>query len=119
MKIFRGLRHPGIAPACALTVGNFDGVHLGHQAMLALLRAEGHDVPDTALDSVAAQLPEEDREAYLRAVALVNAAAFSGQRITEEERREVRELLRHFCRRTEETQPVTRRLLLRWGLWLY
>ena len=40
MHIFRGLRHPDIAPGCALTIGNFDGVHRGHQAMLALLRAE-------------------------------------------------------------------------------
>ncbi|MGB3069732.1 MAG: bifunctional riboflavin kinase/FAD synthetase [Ottowia sp.] len=40
MKIYRGLRHPGIAPGCALTIGNFDGVHRGHQAMLALLRNE-------------------------------------------------------------------------------
>jgi riboflavin kinase/FMN adenylyltransferase len=40
MKIFRGLKHSGLAPACALTIGNFDGVHRGHQAMLALLRAE-------------------------------------------------------------------------------
>ena len=40
MRIFRGLRHPGIAPGCALTIGNFDGVHRGHQAMLALLRSE-------------------------------------------------------------------------------
>jgi len=40
MKIFRGFQHPGIAPACALTIGNFDGVHRGHQAMLALLRSE-------------------------------------------------------------------------------
>ena len=40
MRIFRGLRHPGIAPGCALTIGNFDGVHRGHQAMLALLRNE-------------------------------------------------------------------------------
>ena len=37
MRIFRGLQHPDIAPACALTIGNFDGVHRGHQAMLALL----------------------------------------------------------------------------------
>jgi len=40
MQIFRGFHHPGIASACALTIGNFDGVHRGHQAMLALLMAE-------------------------------------------------------------------------------
>ncbi|MCK6427147.1 MAG: bifunctional riboflavin kinase/FAD synthetase [Burkholderiaceae bacterium] len=40
MRIFRGFHHPGIAPACALTIGNFDGVHRGHQAMLALLTSE-------------------------------------------------------------------------------
>ena len=40
MRVFRGFHHPGIASACALTVGNFDGVHRGHQAMLALLRNE-------------------------------------------------------------------------------
>ena len=40
MHVFRGFHHPGIARACALTIGNFDGVHRGHQAMLALLRSE-------------------------------------------------------------------------------
>ena len=40
MRIFRGFNHPGLANACALTIGNFDGVHRGHQAMLALLRSE-------------------------------------------------------------------------------
>lgn len=40
MKVFRGLHHAGMASACALTIGNFDGVHRGHQAMLALLRGE-------------------------------------------------------------------------------
>ena len=40
MQVFRGVHHPGIAPACALTIGNFDGVHRGHQAMLALLASE-------------------------------------------------------------------------------
>ena len=42
MRVFRGFQHPGIAPACALTIGNFDGVHRGHQAMLALLKNEAH-----------------------------------------------------------------------------
>jgi riboflavin kinase/FMN adenylyltransferase len=40
MQIFRGFHHAALAPACALTIGNFDGVHRGHQAMLALLRSE-------------------------------------------------------------------------------
>jgi len=40
MRVFRGLHHPDIAPACALTIGSFDGVHRGHQAMLALLNSE-------------------------------------------------------------------------------
>ncbi|QKO22581.1 bifunctional riboflavin kinase/FAD synthetase [Rhodoferax sp. BAB1] len=51
MKVFRGFHHPGIAPACALTIGNFDGVHRGHQAMLALLRGEAaqRGVPSCAM----------------------------------------------------------------------
>jgi riboflavin kinase/FMN adenylyltransferase len=40
MKVFRGLKHPGLADACAVTIGNFDGVHRGHQAMLSLLKGE-------------------------------------------------------------------------------
>ncbi len=40
MQVFRGFHHPGVARACALTIGNFDGVHRGHQAMLALLVSE-------------------------------------------------------------------------------
>jgi len=40
MQVFRGFQHPalrGHGRGCALTIGNFDGVHRGHQAMLALL----------------------------------------------------------------------------------
>jgi riboflavin kinase/FMN adenylyltransferase len=40
MRIFRGYRHRDLVEPCALTIGNFDGVHRGHQAMLALLRSE-------------------------------------------------------------------------------
>jgi len=40
MRILRGFDHPDQAKACALTIGNFDGVHRGHQAMLALLQNE-------------------------------------------------------------------------------
>ncbi len=53
MKVFRGFGHaigspagpsgaPQAVPAtgCAVTIGNFDGVHRGHQAMIALLKNE-------------------------------------------------------------------------------
>ena len=36
MKVYRA-RRASDSPSCALTIGNFDGVHRGHQAMLALL----------------------------------------------------------------------------------
>ena len=51
MKIFRGHYHPQLASECALTIGNFDGVHRGHQAMLALLRNEARHrgVPSCAV----------------------------------------------------------------------
>jgi riboflavin kinase/FMN adenylyltransferase len=45
MQILRGLWNrphgtPDSLRGCALTIGNFDGVHRGHQAMLALLQSE-------------------------------------------------------------------------------
>ena len=51
MQVFRGVHHAALAPACALTIGNFDGVHRGHQAMLALLRSEAQHrgLPSTVL----------------------------------------------------------------------
>ena len=49
MKIYRGFNLPGAG--CALTIGNFDGVHRGHQAMLALLNNEAshRGVPSCAM----------------------------------------------------------------------
>ncbi|MGV0998443.1 MAG: bifunctional riboflavin kinase/FAD synthetase [Fluviibacter sp.] len=39
MRVLRGLTSPASAPA-AVTIGNFDGMHRGHQALLRQLQAE-------------------------------------------------------------------------------
>jgi riboflavin kinase/FMN adenylyltransferase len=42
MKVFRRLPPVDQRQPCALTIGNFDGVHLGHQAVLKRLVANAH-----------------------------------------------------------------------------
>src|SRR5436190_24147791 len=42
MRVFRGTPEQASGPI-ALTIGNFDGVHLGHQAMLARLVAAARE----------------------------------------------------------------------------
>ena len=39
MELVRGLQNiPKAARGCVLTVGNYDGVHLGHQQMIAAVK---------------------------------------------------------------------------------
>ena len=45
MQLIRSIRHiPKNLHGCALTIGNFDGVHLGHQAVLRHLRAKANEL---------------------------------------------------------------------------
>lgn len=51
MQIFSNIHHPAIAPHCALTIGNFDGVHRGHQEILSRLvkKAKSRQLAATVL----------------------------------------------------------------------
>lgn len=45
MRVIRSIRSaPRLATGCVLTIGNFDGLHLGHQAIIARVRERGEEL---------------------------------------------------------------------------
>jgi riboflavin kinase/FMN adenylyltransferase len=61
MKVFRGLPNAESRAPCALTIGNFDGVHRGHQALLAQLREAADRL---ALDTAVMTFEPHPREYF-------------------------------------------------------
>lgn len=60
MRLIRGFHNLSTAPrGCALTIGNFDGVHRGHQAVLAQLRARAAELKLPATVMVFEPTPQE------------------------------------------------------------
>ena len=49
MEVFRTLPSAGSHPVCGMAIGNFDGVHLGHQAIVAQLREAASGLPVTVM----------------------------------------------------------------------
>ena len=59
MKVFRGLPNDRARAPCALTIGNFDGVHRGHQALLAHVRAAAAELGTEAAVMTSEPQPRE------------------------------------------------------------
>lgn len=63
MRAFLGNPRRFALPPCALTIGNFDGVHLGHQRMLSRLR---HEAAVLGLPSALLTFEPHPREFFAR-----------------------------------------------------
>ena len=89
MHVFRGFQHPGIAAACALTIGNFDGVHRGLPASVMTFEPNPRDYfaalshkPEAAPRRIATlrdKLGELERCGVEQAIVLRFDAAFAAQ----------------------------------------
>jgi riboflavin kinase/FMN adenylyltransferase len=78
MKVFRGLPNAASRAPCALTIGNFDGVHRGHQALLAQVRAAASRLQ---LDAAVMTFEPHPREFFATLNLNPNAAAKPPKRI--------------------------------------
>jgi riboflavin kinase/FMN adenylyltransferase len=63
MKVFRGLPNAASRAPCALAIGNFDGVHRGHQVLLARVREAATDL---GLDAAVMTFEPHPREFFAR-----------------------------------------------------
>ena len=63
MKVFRGLPNDRARAPCALTIGNFDGVHRGHQALLGRVNAAAKTL---GLDAAVMTFEPHPREFFAR-----------------------------------------------------
>lgn len=67
MQLIRGVHHlqqiSRLAQGCVLTIGNFDGVHLGHQQILARLLEKSHELN---LPSVVMVFEPQPREFFAK-----------------------------------------------------
>ncbi|MEC5216534.1 riboflavin kinase/FMN adenylyltransferase [Actimicrobium sp. GrIS 1.19] len=61
MKVFRGLPNAASRAPCALTIGNFDGVHRGHQTLLARVTSAAKQL---GLDSAVMTFEPHPREYF-------------------------------------------------------
>ncbi|MFI4939905.1 MAG: riboflavin biosynthesis protein RibF, partial [Burkholderiales bacterium] len=61
MKVFRGLPNAESRAPCALTIGNFDGVHRGHKALLAQVRKAASEL---GLDAAVMTFEPHPREFF-------------------------------------------------------
>ena len=68
MRVYRGLPNPNSRTPCALTIGNFDGVHRGHRALLARVR----DAADRLAVPAAVMTFEPHPREFFAAHALAN-----------------------------------------------
>lgn len=63
MQLIRNIQHfPTLSSGCALTIGNFDGVHLGHQAILTHLQEQARKLN---LPTVVMLFEPQPREYFL------------------------------------------------------
>lgn len=119
MRVFRGLPEVADAPV-ALTIGNFDGVHRGHQAMLSRLIEAAEDL---ALPSALLTFDPPPREFFMRAAAPPRLSSLRSKLEAFAERGVARTYIARFDAAMAGLSPATfieemlvRRLGARWVL---